>query len=476
MTSSLSAQVYDASKLGSTLEQIDKFLGMVANKDTAPKVFEAIKDAATTVANSTGLVQQWPEKLNGVLHLAILGVKLNVITPESIKDFAQALPKYMVDYGFSTCYGLISDADNLDVNLAEVLKSVSKTKEAEAWFLVIATQRGNGEQAYRLAQESPRKEQLVPRICRAWLSNYPMDAAKHINPEDIKNDFVAQTIFKTDKKERVAFLREMTQQGSQCLPGGMWVSKAQEEEKKGFWGSLFSSGMTFDELIQEYLKRNPLYVSYQRNTPEDQYFTEYLRFNGNGEYNYKNIDPITLESLILWAEEQPEEVKQELGLMWRAIEPEDDIIKLDFLRNAIFQRCTTVFAADPDFLNTGFISWLKKKLVDGSLVWQWGENAIYRSVSPDSPGNHVPAGRHCHPENIACPPDKLVEIALTSHPSNDGLGELGAQLYNSGKTPLDITLPWKTKTEVIDGWQMGIVKNAVPAIFQEVIQSKLPEG
>jgi hypothetical protein len=69
-----------------------------------------------------------------------------------------------------------------------------------------------------------------------------------------------------------------------------------------------------------------------------------------------------------------------------------------------------------------------------------------------------------------------VEIALTSHPSNDNLGELGAQLYNSGKAALDIELPWKTKTEVIDGWQMGIVKNAVPVIFQEVIQSKLPEG
>ena len=476
VTASLSAQVFDASKLASTLEQIDKFLGMVANKDTAPKVFEAIKDAATTVANSTGLAQQWPEKFNGVLHLAILGVKLNVITPESIKDFAQALPKYMVDYGFSTCYGLISDAGNLEANLAEVLKSVSKTKEAEAWFLVIATQRGNGEQAYRLAQESPRKEQLVPRICRAWLSNYPMDAAKHIKPEDIKDDFVAQTIFRTDKKERVAFLREMTQQGSQCLPGGMWVSKAQEEEKKGFWGSLFSSGMTFDELIQEYLKRNPLYVSYQRNTPEDQYFTEYLRFNGNGEYNYKNIDPITLESLILWAEEHPEEVKQELGLMWRAIEPEDDIIKLDFLRNAIFQRCTTVFAADPDFLNTGFISWLKKKLVDGSLVWQWGKTQYTVRYPQTALATMCLQGAIATQKISPAHRDKLVEIALTAHPSNDGLGELGAQLYNSGKTPLDIELPWMTKTEVIDGWQMGIVKNAVPAIFQEVIQSKLPEG
>ncbi|MBG0785804.1 MAG: hypothetical protein H0S79_11945 [Anaerolineaceae bacterium] len=476
VVSSLSGQIYDSSKLSSTLEQIDKFLGMVANKDTTPKVFEALKDAAKTVANSTGLIQQWPDKLNGVLHLVILGVKLNVITPESVSSFVQGLPKHMVDYGISTCYALISDAENLQSNLAEVLKSVSKTEQAEAWFLVVATQKGFGEQAYRLAQESPRKEKLVPRICRAWLSNYPLDAAKGINPEDIKDDYVAQTIFRTDKKERVAFLREITQQGTQCLPGGMWVSKAQEEEKKGFWGSLFSSGMTFDELIQEYLKRNPLYVSYRKNTAEDQYFAEYLRFNGNGEYNYKTLDPITLESLILWAEEHPEEVQQELGLMWRAIEPEDDIIKMDFLRNAIFERCTTVFAADPDFLNTGFLPWLKKKLVDGALVWQWGKTQYTVRYPATALATMCLQGAIATQKISPAHRDKLVEIALTSHPSNDNLGELGAQLYNSGKAALDIELPWKTKTEVVDGWQMGIVKNAVPVIFQEVIQSKLPEG
>jgi hypothetical protein len=68
--------------------------------------------------------------------------------------------------------------------------------------------------------------------------------------------------------------------------------------------------------------------------------------------------------------------------------------------------------------------------------------------------------------------DKLVEIALTEYPADDNLAVLGAQLYNTGKTPLDIELPWTTKSKITDGWQLGIVKNAVPAILQEVAQNE----
>jgi len=473
IVSGLSGKLANSAQLGNTLNLINKFLQMVTHKESAPQVFDAIKSAAKRFANSSALANQWPEKFRAVLNLVILGANLNVINKENASSFAQNLPKYMVDFGFSSCYALISNAENLQSNMSEVMKSVSKIEQAEAWFLVLATQRGYGEQAYQLVKDSPRNQQLVPRICRAWLSSHPEAAAESIQPEDIQGDFVAQTIFRTDKKERIAFLREITQEGSRRLPGGMWVSEAQAEEKKGVWGSLFSSGITFDELIQEYLKRNPLYVSYRPNTPADQQFTEYLRFNGNGEYNYKELDPITLESLILWAEEHPQEVKQELDLMWRSIEPDDDILKLDFLRNAIFERCTTVLAADPDSFNDGFIPWLKHKLIDGSLVWQWGKTQYSVRYPPTALATMCLQGAIATQNISPSHRDKLVEIALTLHPADDNLGELGAQLYNSGKTPLDIDLPWTTKSNITDGWQMGIVKNAVPAIFQEVVQSKV---
>jgi hypothetical protein len=472
IVSSLTGKVYDAGQLGGVLDQINKFLIMVASKDAAPQVFDALKEAARTFAHSSALANQWPEKFNAVLNMVLLGVKLNVINTDNASNFVEDLPKHMVDFGRSSCYALLSDAEALQSNLAEVMKSVSKSKEAEAWFLVLATQKGFGEQAYALAKESTSKHQLVPRICRAWLSNHPEAAAKKISPEDIENDFVAQTLIKTDKKERIAFLREITQNGSKSLPGGMWTSEAQEEEKKGFWGSLFSSGATFDEIIQEYLKRNPLYVSYSRNTPADQQFKEYMRFNGNGEYNYKELDPITLESMILWSEEHPEEVKKQLDLMWRSIEPDDTILKLDFLRNAIFDRCTTVLAADPESFNAGFVAWLKNKLVDSTLVWQWGKTQYTVHYPPIALAMMCLKGAIATQNLSPSRRDRLVEIALTTHEADDNLAELGAQLYNSGKTPLDIDLPWKTKSKVTDGWQMGIVKNAVPAILAEVAQGK----
>jgi hypothetical protein len=472
VVSNITGNLFSGNQLSGTLEKINKFLVMVAKEDTAPQVFEAIKGAAKSFANSTSMNNQWPEKFHAVLNMVILGVKLKVITPDNVSDFVQDLPKFMVDYALSSCYALLSDADDLKSNLDKVLKSVTKSKQAEAWFLVVATQKGFGEQAYALAKESFSKQQLVPRICRAWLSNYPEAAAKGIDPADIQGDLVAQTLVKTDKGERVAFLRELTQNGAKLLPGGMWVSEEQKEEKQGFWGSLFSSGATLDEIIKEYLKRNPLYVSYQINTNQDDQFREFMRFNGNGEYNAKAIDPITLESLILWAEEHPEEVKQQLDLMWCAIEPDINLLKVDFLRNAIFERCFTVLAADPESFHAGFIGWLKKKLVDSSLVWQVGKTQYTVHYPESALATMCLRGAIATQKLSPSRRDRLVEIALTQYPTEDNLAELGAQLYNTGKTPLDIDLPWETKSKVTDGWQLGIVKNAVPAILQEVAQGE----
>ncbi len=474
VVSGLASKMTSASQLKNTLDQINKFLPLVATNDSKGEVLEALKKAAKTLANSPALANQWPEKFHAMLNLIILGTKLGVINETTAKSFVQILPRHVTDFGLASCYGLFANADNMESYLAEILKSVSQKESAEDWFLVEVTQRGFGEQAYDLASKSPRKQQLLPRICRAWLSNHPQAAAAKIQPEDIQDDLIAQILFRTDKTERVTFLREITQQGASLLPGGMWVSEAHEEEKKGFWGSLMSSGKTFDEIIQEYLKRNPLYTSYRKNTPAAQQFEEFLRFSGYGEYSCNRLDPILLESMIMWAEEHPQEVKQELNQMWRAIEPDDDILKLDFLRNALFTRCTTVLAADPEILESSFLPWLKQKLIDHSIVWQWGKTQYTVRYPPSALSSMCLQGAIATQKISPNHRDRLVESALTKYDANDQLSELGAQLYNSGKEVLDIDLPWKTKSSVLDGWQLGIVKNAIPAIIQEVVQSNTP--
>ena len=465
-----------AGQLGQTLDQINKFLPLVAREELATQVCEALSSSVKTLSNSPALANQWPDKFNAALNLAIVGSKLGAVNNDTARDFADVLPKHMVDFGLSTCMALGAPSDNLIETLNSLKGSVSQKENAEAWFLVLTAQRGFGKQAYQLAKESPNRSSLVPRICRAWLSNYPEAAAQTIQPEDIQGDLVAQTLIKTDENQRVAFLRELTNEGTRPLPGSMWVEEAHLEEKKGFWGSMFSAGKSFEEIIQEYLKRNPLYVSYQRNTPISEQFKEFLRFNGYGEYNSKKLDPITLESLVLWGEGHPDEVKRELDLLWRSIEPDDNILKLDFLRNAIFERCTTVLAADPDKMNASYVAWLKRKLVDGSLVWQWGKTQYTVKYPPTAPSTMCLQGAIAVQSISTGRRDKLVEIALREHPSDDRLGELGAQLYNSGKTPLDIDLPWATKSKITEGWQMGIIKNAVPAIFQEIFQMGIKQN
>jgi len=474
VVSGLVNKMTTAAQLKNTLDQINKFLSLVASEDSKGAVLEALKKAAKSLTNAPSLANQWPEKFNAVLNLVILGTKLGMIDKATASGFAQNLPRHMVDFGLSTCYGLTTNVDNLQTNFSEVMKSTSQKETSEAWFLVLATQLGFGEQAYDLAIESPNKQYLLPRVCRAWLSNHPQAAASKIQPEEIKDDLIAQILFRTDKEERVAFLREITQQGNKILPGGMWVSKTHEEEKKGFWGSLLSSGKTFDQIIQEYLKRNPLYASYRRNTPAAQQFEEFIRFSGYGEYSCNRLDPILLESMIMWAEEHPQEVKHELDQMWQAIAPDDDILKLDFLRNAIFTRCTTVLAADPEVLEGSFLHWLKYKLIDRSIVWQWGKTQYTVRFPPTAQASMCLQGAIATQSLSPNLRDRLVESALTKYDSNDQLSELGAQLYNSGKEVLDINLPWNTKTYVMQGWHLGIVKNAIPLIIQEVVQNNTP--
>ena len=474
VVNAIASKLTSFDQLRNTLDLVNKFLILVTDNASKAEVLESLKNAAKSFANSPALANLWPEKFNAVLNLIILGTKLGVINEKTANSFVQNLPRHMADFGLASCYALFGNKEDIRTNLSQLMKSVSQKDLAEAWFLVVITQRGFGEEAYNIASESPRKGHLLPRVCRAWLSNYPQAAAATIQLEDIKDDLIAQILLRTDKRKRVAFLREITDQGSTLLPGGIWVSKESKEEKKGFWGSLFSSGKPFDVILQEYLKRNPLYASYRPNTPPAQQFEEYLRFAGHGEYLCNNLDPILLESMIMWGYEHPQEVNQELKLMWRSIEPDDDILKMDFLRNAIFNRCNTVLAADPEVLEGEFLTWLKRKLIDRSLVWQWGKTQYTVHYPPTALASMCLQGA-INVQNISpSHRDRLVQSALTKYDSNDQLSELGAQLYNSGKEVLEIDLPWKTKSNVLDGWQLGIVKNAVPVLTQEAVKEYLP--
>ena len=350
------------------------------------------------------------------------------------------------------------------------MRLVAKKDEAEAWFLILLAERGLGGLAQTLVSKSSQQPKVLPQIYRALLRSDVQAAHDQIPPGEIQDDPIAQLLRQHPGRERVEYLRKITNGGTQSLPGAFWASEEVKEEDKGFWGSLFSSGKSLDEIINEYLTRNPLYSSFRVDTPPAQQFVEFL--SKRGRYSYKMIDPILLSTLVAWADEYPNEVGLLLKNMWLAIQPETDLLKLDFLRNAIFTRCTTVLAADPDVLVKEFLSWLKATLVDSSLVWQYGKTQYTvkypRTALASMCIQSALAVHEISPDRR----DRLVEIALTRFPSNDGLGEVGAKLYNTGKVILDLQLPWRTETRIEDGWQLGIVKNAIPSIVEAVIQAE----
>jgi len=126
IVSGMVSKMTAAPQLKNTLDQINKFLTLVAAEDSKTAVLEALKKAAKSLSNAQSLANQWPEKFNAVLNLAILGTKLGVINEVTTSGFTKNLPKHMVDFGLATCYGLFTNADNLQTNFSEVMKSTSQ--------------------------------------------------------------------------------------------------------------------------------------------------------------------------------------------------------------------------------------------------------------------------------------------------------------------------------------------------------------
>lgn len=242
------------------------------------------------------------------------------------------------------------------------------------------------------------------------------------------------------------------------------MAAANEEEKK----FIFSARKTSDQIALDYIQRNPLYSGYRVDTPVAEQFSEFLRCGGFREYRYERVDGILLSGLMEWRAEAADEADGLGKLMWDAIRPDNELLKVDFLRNAIFMRCTTVFAALPDVLTCGFLTWLKSTLVDSGLHWQQGNTQMSLRCPAGVLGSMCLRAALSVRESSPALRDELIRLALTSYQYDAGAMELAAQLHNTGKAPLDLTMPTKLSDSQVEAWQLGIVKNAVSEIFRSM--------
>jgi hypothetical protein len=325
-----------------------------------------------------------------------------------------------------------------------------------------------------LAEKSPNAQALIPRLRRSWICSHPESIGKVISPADMAGDPIGEFLAQGSAEKRAAYLKSITREGAISIPGAMWAGAGTEDQAegvRGFWSLLTASKKTSDQIVQEYVQLNALYSSYRRDTRKEDQFSETLRINGFGNYRYQDLDNAMLAALVVWGDKDPQKVKTVLQAMWNAIRPDDPILMVDWLRNAIMTRCVNIFSADLNVLNQDYLAWLKKELVDKGRQWQFGKTTItlrypntallqFSVIAASTISGVSPQRR-----------DQILLYGLEKYEANPALVESAAQLYNSGKELLDLKPPLALKPDLLSAWQDGIIKNALLPIIEALILS-----
>ena len=434
----------------------------------ADLVLTLLEELYAWVVKTNSLDQIWTMRfimLSGVLSL---GVSLQALTGETVERWLAKTPAHLTPFVRAHYTALTTPLNAVEEAYNTLLNQTGQNREAEAWFLVTLVEHGLGAEALALAGRSARAGELLPRLRRAWLCTHPESAGSAISVQDMVGDPIGEFLVQGAVRDRVAYLRQATDGGRRSVPGAMWAGKGTEEQAeglRGFWKSLTSSRKTLDQIVIEYLALNPLYSSYRRDTKKEAQFGEYLRISGYGEYKYADVDQALLETLAAWGDEDAAQVRSVLRAMWSAIQPDDQILMVDWLRNAILTRCRNVIAADPEVLMQDFLGWFKRELVDKGRSWKIGNTQFtlkypdtallqFCVVSAMAVGKSSPGRR-----------DQIVVSGLGKFKGDPAGVEAAAQLYNTDKATLDLTPPLQLKPNLVEAWQLGIVKNATQRLL-----------
>lgn len=452
--------------VSTVLDLASALAGYVATPDRLPQLFNALTYLTKELCTFWPFNQQWIDLFHAVFRLIGIGVSSKALTIQNMKALYEVLPGHLHDFAHASFRGWVATEETAEQMLIQLMDAKNRI-DSEAWFLVTLVKRGMGNLAYSIARK-PNYTRHLTRVCRAWLCTDNVEASAVISDNEVPKDAMSQILVRKPGAERVAYLREITKWGKVCLGsdvwadlrGSTWVDDLIGKEKQGVTAA--------DTSI-----RSPLFSGlYNKETAKDQQFSEFLRVNGYGEYNHELVDVVLLGTLVLWANDYPDEVKNLLKLMWNAIEPTDTHLMIEHLRASILTRSATVFSADPQIFKDTFINWLKKRLVDQSLSWQSG-NTQYSLHFPESMlVNFYVQGAAAIQSISPDRSDQLLQIALTCYNTEPPMAELAAQLYNSDKELLDLKLTWRTKSDIEEPWQIGIVKHALSTIFQVVIISQ----
>ena len=400
------------------------------------------------LAETRSLDQIWPTRFNLLSKVLELGASSKLMTNEMFERLLKKTPSYLTNFLRAHYAAVTVSPNEIEDVCTDLMSKTRQDPDTEAWFFVSLVVRGLGKEAMGLAEKSANASTLLSRLRRAWLSTHPESAKSVISSTDMAGDPIGEFFAQGTVQDRVTHLRNVTEDGKRSVPRAMWHAPDFVEIAKG---------------------HVPLYSSYRGNTKKNEQFKEQLRISGYGEYKYQDVDNALLGTLVMWSNEDATEVRSLLRAMWIAIQPSDQILMLNWLRAAILTRCQNVFAADCDVLIHDFLGWFKRKMVYTSLSFQVGDK-MFTLKYPVTVLLQFCVGS-AMAVNTLSPThrDQILLAGLKSFKGNSLLVEAAAQLYNTGKKVLDLTPPPGLDPTLVEAWQLGIVKNAIPFIAQAMI-------
>lgn len=382
------------------------------------------------------------------------------ITPLQSAGFhylAQKAPRHVRDLALAQlCAMSVPEDGDASGHWQSLLQHASQPELAEAWFLVTLVRRNMGPEALRLAHASPRSDSLMPRIRRAWVAEHPDTAVDHLRAEDFHGDVIGQFLYARTMADRVAFLRRETEGGNRTLPDAMWqepdittlITKTESEKGK---------------LLEGW---------YTKNEPEATQFREYVRLSGYGHYRHEDLDEYLLMAMIRWDEESPDEVESAMQKMWDTMRPGTMLLRLDLIRNLVFTRCRTVFAARPDLLRSLFIDWMKRTMVDKAIEERLGDTIYRLSLNENAPFLHCLLAAQTLGKYSPTRCDQLLGEAIGHYSASDELIGAAARLYAVDKDfeALQPPRPLKRSAQ-LEAWQTGVVQSQSRKIIINLLES-----
>ena len=204
-----------------------------------------------------------------------------------------------------------------------------------------------------MAERSEGREDLVPRLCRAWICTDPEAASAGLGGHTFEGDVIGQFLDQPSVASRVDFLRKLTDHGQRPLPKELWSKPT----------TMRITYLVNNRVVSD-SRSHGLESWYDKNEPIERQFAEYIRLDGFGNYSHEEVDPHLTATLVAWDDQSPDEVAMLLTKLWDAIKLSDNELSNDLHRNHVFERCQAVFSASPGALRSVFVDWVKKSLVN----------------------------------------------------------------------------------------------------------------